>query len=341
MNDVQKVHIKDIEILPIGYLHSRLSSYYLLGNSFQTTIRSVCHPKSTIQRRITETLQELQTIGGVPNFFGHQRFGTARPTTHLTGKAIIKGNLRKAAMIYLAKPSPYEHPESRQARKQLKDTQDFKQAFKDFPQQLRYERLMLEHLFKKSNDFAGAFRRLPIKLRELFIQACQSYLFNRFLSRRVEHDLPLNAAEVGDYVVRVEHSGLPMVKIYKTVGAETRKEINAAINNGKMRLAIPLIGFRQRPSQGLQGEIEKQVLDEEDVSPQDFKAVALPETSERGTLRTAITSLNNFSVNQIVQDSTNPPKQAVTLSFMLLRASYATVLLRELIKPRNITKEGF
>jgi len=339
--EIQKVQVKDIKIRPIGYFRSKLSSYYLLGNSFHITIRAINHSKSIIKKRTTKTIQELKTLGGVPNFFGHQRFGTTRPITHLVGKVMVKGNFRKAAMLFLAKPSPHEHPESRQAREQLQATQDFKQALKNFPKQLHYERLMLRHLAKKPDDYVGAFRRLPIKLRELFPQAYQSYLFNKFLSRRIDSGLPLVRAEVGDYVVNVERSGLPMLTMHKIASVEALTEINKAIKVGKMRLAIPLIGFKQRTSLGVQGEIEKQIIEEEGISQEGFKISTMPEITMRGELRTAITPLNNFSIDEISEDSENPSKHKAEVSFTLYRGSYATILLRELMKPRNPIKAGF
>jgi len=339
--EVQKVQIKDIKIRPIGYFRSKFSSYFLFGNNFHIAIRAISHPKSTIKKRITKTIEELEAVGGVPNFFGHQRFGTTRPITHLVGKAIVKGNFRKAAMLFLAKPSLHEHPESRQAREQLHATQDFKQALENFPKKLHYERLMLRHLAKKPDDYAGAFRRLPIKLRELFPQAYQSYLFNKFLSRRITCGLPLVRAEVGDYVVNVERSGLPMLTMHKIASVEALTEINKAIEAGKMRLAIPLIGFKQRTSLGVQGEIEKQILEEEGITQEGFKIPAVPEISARGELRTSITPLNNFSLNEVSEDSANASKHEAKVSFTLYRGSYATILLRELMKPRNPIKAGF
>jgi tRNA pseudouridine13 synthase len=339
--EIRKVQVKDIKIRPIGYFRSRLSSYFLFGNNFHITIGAVSHPEFTIRKRITRTIEELEAIGGVPNFFGHQRFGTTRPITHLVGKAIVKGDFKKAVMLFLAKPSLHEHPESRQARVQLQATQDFKQAFKNFPKKLHYERLMLRHLVKNPDDYVGAFRGLPIKLRELFPQAYQSYLFNKFLSKRIACGLSLVRAEVGDYVVNVERSGLPMLTMHRIANVEALTEINRAMETGRMRLAIPLVGFKQRKSLGVQGEIEKQIIEEEGITPENFKIPAMPETTARGQLRTAITPLNNFSLNGISEDSANLSKHEAKVGFTLYRGSYATTVLRELMKPRNLIKAGF
>jgi tRNA pseudouridine13 synthase len=340
IDDLQKVHVKDVEVRPIGYVRHKLSPYYLLGNNFHIHIKKAHPAKSQIQKRITRTIKELEMIGGIPNFFGHQRFGTTRPITHLVGKAIVQGNFRKAAMLFLAKPSPYEHPASREARHQLQTTEDFKQALQTFPKQLRYERPMLKYLVKNPDNFVGAFKRLPIKLRLLFTQAYQSYLFNMFLSRRIKNGFSLNVAEVGDYVMNVERSGLPMPMMYKKVSSRTLTETRQLLKSGKMRLAIPLIGFKQRPSEGVQGEIERQILEEENVAPENFKTPTMPETSVRGELRAAISPVNNFSLEEI-SCNTAPSICNVRISFALYRGSYATVFLRELMKPRNPIKAKF
>lgn len=336
--DMQKVRVKDIEVNPVGYVPNKLSAFYLLGNNFHITIRNIDQPESAIRKSIDETVEKLNAAGGIPNFFGHQRFGTTRAITHRVGKAIIKANLQEAALIFLAEPSPYEHPSSRQARKQLQDTQDFKRALREFPRQLRYERAMLEYLALKPDDYAGAFRRLPKKLRELFVQAYQSYLFNRFLSRRIENETPLDRADVGDCVVNVERSGLPSIMMYRIVSEAVNVEVNDKIKAGRMRLAIPLVGFKQRPMMGTQGEIEKQILEAEGVSKEDFKVTAMPEVAEKGKLRTAATPINEFSVEE------TSPSQAgnvARVAFMLHRGSYATVLLREIMKPVDVVSQGF
>ncbi len=340
-DEAERVHVKDIEIRPVGYIRTELSSYYLLGNSFRITISAIDHPESIVRKRIARTMEELEQVGGPPNFFGHQRFGTIRPITHQVGKAIVKDNFEKAAMLFLAKPSPDEHSMSRRAREALQASGDFKRALQDFPKQLRYERILLRHLVEEPHDFVGALRRLPLRLLELFPQAYQSYLFNRFLSRRLTQGFSLNEVEVGDYAVNVERSGLPLLAMNKTVSSESVVSINKLIQTGKMRLAIPLLGYKHKRPCGLQGEIEKEVLDAEDISASSFKINAIPEVSLRGKLRTALAPLKDFSLNETAVDLIDPTKHKGNMSFTLSRGSYATIVLRELMKQRSLIKAGF
>jgi tRNA pseudouridine13 synthase len=341
MEDASKINVKDIEVHPVGYFHDKLSPYYLLGNNFNVRVKSISFENSTIQNVTAATIEELEAMGGIPNFFGHQRFGTTRAITHLVGKAIVKGDFKKAAMLYLAQPSGHEHPSSRQARKELQSKQDFKKALQNFPKQLRYERLMLSHLVEKPENFVGAFKRLPIKLQALFVQAYQSYLFNRFLSERISNGFALNKAEAGDYLVNVERSGIPMIKTGKIACADSLAETNALVKAGRMRIAIPMMGIKQRFSQGKMGQIEKQIFEAEGIKTKNFKIDAIPKISGRGELRAIVSPIKNFKLSGISTSADNAKDHQAVFEFMLLRGSYATVLLREIMKPHNPIGAGF
>jgi tRNA pseudouridine13 synthase len=340
MEDVAKVNVKDIEVRPVGYVREMLSLFYLLGNNFTITIKSIKFLEETVEKQVAQTMQELEGLGGIPNFFGHQRFGTTRPITHLVGKALVRGDFEGAAMLFLAKQSVHEHPASRQARQELESTGNFKQALENFPKQLRFERLMLNYLADNPDDFVGAFQSLPVKLQALFVQAHQSYLFNRFLSERVKHGLPLNEALEGDYVVGVERSGLPMTIMAKIATTENLAEVNAQVKAGRLRVALPIFGAKQKLSQGIMGRIENEVLEQEGVEAENLHVNMLSRTGGKGGLRTVVTPVRDFNLQSVLADADGKGYQA-KLSFMLLRGSYATVVLREIMKPSDPITAGF
>ncbi len=89
------------------------------------------------------------------------------------------------------------------------------------------------------------------------------------------------------------------------------------------------------------GEIERQILENEKVKPEDFKIEALPEISARGELRSIITPAIEIAVDRIDENTDRRGQRQAELSFTLLRGSYATVILREIIKPANPIKAGF
>jgi tRNA pseudouridine13 synthase len=340
IDDAKKISVKDVAVYPIGYVREQLALFYLLGNHFTITIKHLKKPKEIIEKQVAQTLLELDAVGGIPNFFGHQRFGTTRPITHLVGKALAQGDFEGAAMLFLAKPSVHEHPASRRVRQELAESGNFKQASESFPKQLRFERLMLSHLAENSSDFVGAFKRLPVKLLALFVQAHQSYLFNRFLSERIKHKLPLNEAVVGDFVVGVERSGLPLTSMVKMAAVENLNEINAQVAAGRLRVALPVFGVKQKLSEGAMGALEKEVLSQEGVEPDKLRFNTVSRVGGKGGLRAVVAPIRDFKL-QSVSEGANGEDCQVKLSFMLLRGCYATVLLRELMKPSDLIAAGF
>jgi len=312
--EISSVKVKDLTIYPQRFANEKIHSNMLFGNQFHIFIRAIVHSSSEIEERMKNVESELESLGGAPNFFGHQRFGTTRPITHLVGKHLVQNDWEGAALTFLAKPSEYEHPESRQARQKLWETRDFAEAFRCFPSQLIYERLMLGHLSKHPRDFVGAFRRLPTKLCQLFVQAYQSYLFNKFLSQRFKLGIPLNQPQNGDFTVKIDE---------------------------KEHLALPIIGFKQPSSSGIQGKIEKEILENEKIAPQQFRVALMPKISSSGGLRTALMPLIGLSIEKPINDDANSKKKMVSLGFTLKKGSYATIILREFMKPRNPLKAGF
>ena len=335
-----KVKVEGLLLVPLRFQNFKISAYHLYGNRFTITVRSISHSITETQERIEKILAEIRDFGGIPNFYGHQRFGTIRPVTHLVGKEIVRGNFERAVMTYLALPHEFEHERARKARERLMETHDFEEALENFPRHLKYEILMLKHLVKNSNDYIGALRKLPFQLRRLFTQAYQSYLFNRFLSERIRMEISLREPQIGDYVVYVDTRGLPTQYSAKVM-EQNLEEMKNLAREGKVRVAIPIIGYKQQTSDGAQGEIEKKILEKEGVKPQDFYVKGMRETSAKGELRAALTPLIDFSYERPCRDATNPAKRIVKCSFTLQRGSYATVFLRELMKPRNLIEAGF
>ncbi len=338
-HDISQVKLKDAQLTSLGYLHMPLSPYYSFGNSFKITITSLNLSRATINKRISETTRQLRIAGGVPNFFGHQRFGTSRPVTHLVGKAIVNEDFERAAMEFLTLTFPNEHPCTQRARTNLKETGHFQSALEEFPPQLRYERLMLGHLIKLPTDFVGTFRSLPLRLRELFVQAYQSYMFNRVLSRRLSEGMSLQKAEIGDYVLKADRNGLPLRRTAAKAKRETLDQINAEIAKSRMLLCVPLFGSQQHFSDGHQGEIERRVFEEEQIRADGFRVKEMPEISSRGGLRPIQVPLVDLETNA----SEVSCSQGISLNvkFALHRGSYATVVLREFMKPKDPAKAGF
>jgi len=338
--EVSRLKFKNFKVYPLRYAEEKVSTRLLFGNQFATVIGSISVQKDNVNKLVDAAKSELSAIGGAPNFFGHQRFGTVRPITHSVGRAIVKGDLEKAVFIFLACSSRHEHPAAREARERLTETKDFHEALKRFPTHLKYERLMLKHLVLYKKDFLGALRELPLRLRKLFVQAFQSYLFNKFLSERISQSIELNGACVGDFVVSLDEHGLPQENGH-TATANLLSGVNKAIAERKACIAIPLVGFKQVLSKGIQGDFEQKILEEENVKPKEFEVSTMLEVGAEGGLRAILTPILDFVADAPVIGSENPLRNEVRLRFALCKGSYATIPLREFMKPQDVIEAGF
>jgi tRNA pseudouridine13 synthase len=337
---VLDLQIRDITVYPQRFSRVRMYSQLIKGNRFHITVRGIDYPTSVIEERTRSIKEEIERIGGVPNFFGHQRFGTIRPNTHQVGKHLTRGDSEKSALAFLAEPSIHEHPEARAVRQQLQDTMNFEEALECFPRFLRYERFMLRHLVKYPTDFVGAFRTLPRRLRKLFVQAYQSYLFNRFLSERIRRGIPLNEPQLGDYMIKLDEHGIPAEEWDQTTEQNIQAMVDA-VKEHKMCVAAPLVGPYQPLSKGIQGEIEHTILEAENVSPETFKIPFMPEATAEGRVRAVLNPVWNLVMEEVSKDKENVDEQMMKLGFTLNRGSYATVVLREFMKPQELIQAGY
>ncbi|MFW9916801.1 MAG: tRNA pseudouridine(13) synthase TruD [Candidatus Thorarchaeota archaeon] len=179
---VTSLSLDGIEILnPVRALFGlRLGD--LWGNEFQI---AVSDPDCSVQEaisRIAAIQDELTAAGGVPNFFGLQRFGTIRPVSHLVGRALTENRPEEAIMLYLTKISSFENPVIRNCRKELERTGDIKEFLQSLPSRYEYERILAQQLIRHPRNAWNAVLSLPKGIVRLFIHAFQSYLYNKVLS---------------------------------------------------------------------------------------------------------------------------------------------------------------
>jgi tRNA pseudouridine13 synthase len=182
---LKDIRFKDIELSNFEINNERINLGDLKGNEFEIAIRDI--EKSDL-KRIEKKLDNIRKNGFI-NFYGEQRFGI-RGDTHLVGKEILKNNLKEAVWLYLAHRGE-ENNEVAEFRKKLAESQDVKEGLKNCPKFLRNEIILMNHLIQKSNDYAGALRRLPKKFRTMLVHAYQSYLWNEVAKVSKEEVIPL------------------------------------------------------------------------------------------------------------------------------------------------------
>ncbi len=193
--DVNQIFTDEFDLEVIGE-GNHIGLGNLDANRFEIAIRDLGLPIEDVRNRTLEIIDQLD--GKFPNYFGDQRFGSARPITHQVGRHILRGEFEEAVWTYIAKPYDSEYKSIRKTRENLWESRDPEDAAEKFPESYRYEKTLLYHLNKNEEDYKGALKRLPEGLQELFIHAYQSWIFNRVLSELLddewfdpEYEIPL------------------------------------------------------------------------------------------------------------------------------------------------------
>lgn len=326
---VSKINLKDTELLEIYSSKKGLDIGTLLGNRFQISIKDLDCSQSEAEVITKEISEKLENLGGHPNFFGHQRFGSFRPITHIVGKKITEGDFEGAVMAYLGNPEKIEGEDAYSARKAVEEGENFADALLKFPKYLGFEKAMLNHLVAHEDDFLGALDALPKNLLMMFVHAYQSYLFNRILSKRIKDGVLSSEPQLGDIVLPLDANGLPDHKKYIDVKEVNIEKITKRISEKKAFISGLVAGSEAKFAGGLQGEIENIILEQEKVDLTNFFIPKKREISSRGIRREMISSVSNYQY-----DIKN---ESVNMGFDLSKGCYATSFLREFMKTNMLS----
>lgn len=206
---------------------------------------------------ITIPFKPKSKIEFIPNYFGEQRFSTNNIEI---GKFIIKKQFKEAS-------------------------------------QLINQSSINQHLKNHQNDFIGAIKTLDKKLISLYINAYQSYLWNKAVVIYLKQKL-----EPFEYI---EHESLLFPKIIT---------LNK-LKNIKL-LAFPLVSFDTEFKNKLIEEIYKKILKEENISLHEFIIRQFPDQLPVTSERDIFAVVKNFKWENN------------KLTFELPKGTYATILIK-------------
>ena len=310
---------KIIDVKPVEDTGSKLTSRSLLKNVFEIRIRHARIDADEVERCV----EELKARG-VPNFYGHQRFGITRPITAIVGKLIMEDRLEEAVKAFLSAYSPLEGEENRLARMNLRKSWDLEDSLNTFPKGLRYEREIMKYLVEKPRDYAGALRTLPLRLRRLMVESVAALAFNKALSRILAEGR-LMEPELGDYVIPLTLGGRPEQDRYIRVKSENLETVKRLLKMRRLVIALPVPGYLSNIPRSWKGEVLREALEELGIELNMFRVRSLPETSTRGTLRPIIVPRWSIEILSHTEDE-------LLLKLSLPPGSYATIVLREIMK---------
>jgi len=298
LNSIAKISEDKYSLERIGFVKKPLSKKDMIGNQFKIKITDT-----------TKDISKFNEFDKILNFYGYQRFGSKRPVTHLIGKALLQQDYTKAVNLLLSFTSEYDSPENTKLRKNLSDKSNYSKLLDEIPFQMDLERIVVNQMIQ-DDDPKKAIRALPLAIRRFYLQAYQSFLFNKTLSMAFIDGEDLFLPQQGD--VCYDKNGI----------------IGKFSNEAGQRLSIPFVGYSYYKKTRFHYQISK-ILESEEVSPKDFFLKEMQEISSEGGFR-------NSSIKCDDIDITND-----WIRFTLSRGSYATIVMREVMKPKDPITAGF
>ncbi len=311
-------------IRPLWFIRhkNKLRIGHLRGNRFRLRLGAVSvEDEGSLRAALDQLLRH-----GLPNYFGEQRFGV-RGTTGALGRALLLGEDDAFLRLLLgdgggatpgALSAPEESPESARVReaRALYEAGDLAGALARFPHYLPAERAALRQLGRQPSRPDRAIAAIPRRLRQLYVSAYQSALFNRLLAERVSEGMT-GAIEPGD-VAYIHANGAAFV-----VGAAIEDAAREQPRSDRFEIspAGPIFGTKLLKAMGRPGEREEALLAAEGLELESWRRPF----EERGARRPYRIPLADLEATREGAD--------VRLSFFLPPGAYATAVLAEILKP--------
>jgi tRNA pseudouridine13 synthase len=211
--------------------------------------------------------------------------------------------------LVLSFTSSYDSKENTEIREKLLDPANYKKYLDEVPFQMDIERIVLSEMIDHG-EHLKAIHAIPLSLRRFYIQAYQSFIFNQSLSSAFSDGENLFEAQAGD--VCFDFKGI----------------IGKYVKGMDQYLALPFVGYSYYKKTRFDYQISK-ILQAEEIAPKDFFIKEMQEVSNEGGFRQAAIHCTDYSSHDDV------------VEFSLSRGSFATILLREIMKPENPITAGF
>ena len=301
--------VDGVQVLWAARHANKLRLGHLAGNRFAIKIRDV-RPTDVV--KLDGVLADIRNRG-MPNYFGEQRFGW-RNDNDRVGAAYVRGDDAEVIRLLAGAPDPAVDDEESLAARTLYEQGDLSGALNRLPRRLNLEARVLGR-FIKTGDAAAAVGIVDERIRKIWISALQSRLFNQVVAQRID---TLDGLLDGDLAWKHENGAAFVVE--SAAVEQPRCDAFAISPSG------PMLGYRMSLPERDALAIEKSVLEAAGLTGEDF--------SRAGDLRIkgARRPLRVQPGECRLEAGGDEHGGFITVAFTLPPGSFATVLLRELMK---------
>ena len=147
----------------------------------------------------------------------------------------------------------------------------------------------------------------------MFVNAYESYLFNKIVNERSK--VGINKYCEGDIIIDEDERWIHEID---------KETIQDDINNFVVNPTGPLFGSKVPFAEGIQGDIERKVIQEENIIKEDFTCPKTPKLGSHGIRRSIRFKIEDTNVEKI--------DNGIQVEFFIPKGCYATAVLREIMK---------
>lgn len=167
----------------IKHVDEPISLGMLYGNRFTIALRLM---EKIDEKILKEKINGIKKNGFI-NYFGEQRFGTKnRFRTHDTGKFLLLKQFKEALFSVLNADD--SDKEKDQIINKFENDQNVKDCLKNLDRRRYFiERKLVNGMFRDSKNYLNAFLGLEKVMRNMYIHAYQSFLWNRAVTIRLSN----------------------------------------------------------------------------------------------------------------------------------------------------------
>jgi len=174
-----RVRGRGFEAVRIGTAGRPVRPSDLRGNRFVVRLREL---DALEIERLPAAVAAL-AAHGFPNYFDDQRFGSWSPEAGFIGRPLLLGQAEEVLRIYLTVPMVGDPPAVRAFKREARALWGDWAAMRERAPRPSNHRSVLTFLSDHPADWRGAVRRIPGRLRALWVDAYRAWIWNDALRR--------------------------------------------------------------------------------------------------------------------------------------------------------------
>jgi tRNA pseudouridine13 synthase len=302
-------HAQRFRLEYLGQTKADFASGDIRANRFRIVVRDLSEEEAP---RLIAAAREIAR-DGAPNYFDEQRFGSVGESGDFVARPWMLGDWERALWLALADPNEHDSPaDAKEKRVLLAHWRQWPQCKERLPRSHR--RSIVTYLVDHPEDFRGAFGRLRVDMRRLYLSAFQSHFWNHMLAAHLCRQC--RAEQLGSIPSRLGALPFP-------------RDLDESQIIALRAASLPLPSSRAIFREESQRRLAEEVLGSSGLMLDQLR-VKYPKDCffSRGERKVLVTAA--ISAASPEPDDVFPGRRKLRLEFELPRGSYATIVIKRL-----------